>query len=104
MDFFSGEIDRQAERARQHDLRQEDGLRGARGSGLRQLRRQVKQKRHLFIILIIKKTSTLCLCIIIYNFNYNYLFFKYHPIPWRDSISLPVAPVSSMAGGDDTTT
>jgi hypothetical protein len=26
-----------------------------------------------------------------------------HPIPWRDSISRPIAPVYSVAGGDDTT-
>jgi hypothetical protein len=33
-----------------------------------------------------------------------YLFLKsYHPIPLRDSISRPIAPVSSMAGGDDNT-
>jgi hypothetical protein len=28
-------------------------------------------------------------------------FQKYHPIPWRDSISRPIAPISSMAGSDD---
>jgi hypothetical protein len=27
----------------------------------------------------------------------------YHPIPRRDSISRPIAPVSSVAGGEDTT-
>jgi hypothetical protein len=26
----------------------------------------------------------------------------YHPIPWWDSISRPMAPVSSVVGGDDT--
>jgi hypothetical protein len=26
---------------------------------------------------------------------------SYHPIPWRDSISRPIAPISSVAGGDD---
>jgi hypothetical protein len=31
-------------------------------------------------------------------------FKSYHPIPWRDSMSRPIAPpVSSVAGGDDTT-
>jgi hypothetical protein len=37
--------------------------------------------------------------------NYDYFLFKRysHPIPWRDSISRPIAPVSSVAGGDDTT-
>jgi hypothetical protein len=25
---------------------------------------------------------------------------SYHPIPWRDSISRPIAPVSSVAGGE----
>jgi hypothetical protein len=29
--------------------------------------------------------------------------YSYHPILWRDSILRPIAPVSSMAGGDDTT-
>jgi hypothetical protein len=28
---------------------------------------------------------------------------SYHPIPWRDSISRPIAPISTVAGGDDTT-
>jgi hypothetical protein len=28
---------------------------------------------------------------------------NYHPIPWRDSISRPITPVSSVAGGDDPT-
>jgi hypothetical protein len=27
---------------------------------------------------------------------------SYHPMPWRDSISRHIAPVSSVAGGDDT--
>jgi hypothetical protein len=27
-------------------------------------------------------------------------FLSYHPIPWRDSILRPIAPVSSVAGGD----
>jgi hypothetical protein len=26
-----------------------------------------------------------------------------NPIPWRDSITRPIAPVSLVAGGDDTT-
>jgi hypothetical protein len=30
------------------------------------------------------------------------IFQNYHPVPWRDSISRPIAPVSSVAGGDDT--
>jgi hypothetical protein len=30
------------------------------------------------------------------------LFKNYDPIPWWDSISRPIAPVSSVAGGDDT--
>jgi hypothetical protein len=29
-------------------------------------------------------------------------FLNYHPIPWRDSISRLIAPVSSVAGGDFT--
>jgi hypothetical protein len=29
-------------------------------------------------------------------------FKNYHPVPWRDSISRPIAPVSSVAGGDYT--
>jgi hypothetical protein len=29
---------------------------------------------------------------------------RYHPIPWQDSISRPKAPVSSVAGRDDTIT
>jgi hypothetical protein len=32
-----------------------------------------------------------------------YCFKNYHPILWRDSISRPIAPISSVAGGDDTT-
>jgi hypothetical protein len=28
---------------------------------------------------------------------------NYHLIPWRDSISGPIAPVSTVAGGDDVT-
>jgi hypothetical protein len=28
---------------------------------------------------------------------------NYQPIPWRDSISRPIAPVSSVECGDDTT-
>jgi hypothetical protein len=28
-----------------------------------------------------------------------FLFKSYHPTPWRDSISRPIAPVSSVAGG-----
>jgi hypothetical protein len=31
------------------------------------------------------------------------LFFNYLPIPWRDSISRPIVPVSSAAGGHNTT-
>jgi hypothetical protein len=31
------------------------------------------------------------------------LFQNYHSMPWRDSISRRIAPVSSVAGGDDTT-
>jgi hypothetical protein len=34
---------------------------------------------------------------------YDFIFKKYHPIPWRDSISRPIAPISSVAGGDVTT-
>jgi hypothetical protein len=30
-------------------------------------------------------------------------FFSYRPIPWRDSISRPIPPFSSVAGGEDTT-
>jgi hypothetical protein len=30
-------------------------------------------------------------------------FMSYHPIPWRGSISRPIAPVSLVTGGDDTT-
>jgi hypothetical protein len=30
-------------------------------------------------------------------------FLNYYPTPWRDSISRPITPVSSVAGGDDTT-
>jgi hypothetical protein len=29
-------------------------------------------------------------------------FLNYHPIPQRDSISQPIAPISLVAGGDDT--
>jgi hypothetical protein len=36
--------------------------------------------------------------VIEYGFNKNY-----HPIPWRDSISRPIAPISGAAGGDVTT-
>jgi hypothetical protein len=32
-----------------------------------------------------------------------FLFKNYHSLPWRDSISRLIAPVSSVAGGDDTT-
>jgi hypothetical protein len=32
-----------------------------------------------------------------------FLFKTYHPITWRDSISQPIAPVSSVAGGANTT-
>jgi hypothetical protein len=34
--------------------------------------------------------------------NKRFLFFKKsdHPIPWRNSISRPIASVSSVAGGD----
>jgi hypothetical protein len=28
---------------------------------------------------------------------------SYHPMPWRNSISGPVAPISPVAGGDNTT-
>jgi hypothetical protein len=28
---------------------------------------------------------------------------NYHPIPWRESISRPISPISLVAGGDDTT-
>jgi hypothetical protein len=31
------------------------------------------------------------------------VFSSYHPISWRDSISRPIAPVSLVVGGDDTT-
>jgi hypothetical protein len=31
------------------------------------------------------------------------LFLNYHPLPWRDSISRPLVPVSLVEGGDDTT-
>jgi hypothetical protein len=33
----------------------------------------------------------------------NVLKATYHPVPWRDSISRPIAPVSTVAGGDDIT-
>jgi hypothetical protein len=33
----------------------------------------------------------------------TYNFLSYHPMLWRDSISRPLAPVSSVEGGDDTT-
>jgi hypothetical protein len=30
-----------------------------------------------------------------------YLFVKsFHPTPWRDSISRPIAPITSVAGGE----
>jgi hypothetical protein len=37
-----------------------------------------------------------------FSFLCRVFFFpkNYHPIPLRDSISLPLAPISSMAGGD----
>jgi hypothetical protein len=31
-------------------------------------------------------------------------FQSYQPTPWRDSIPWPIAPVSSVAGRDNTTT
>jgi hypothetical protein len=35
--------------------------------------------------------------------TYIFIIIKsYHPIPWRDSISRHIVPVSSAAGGDDT--
>jgi hypothetical protein len=34
---------------------------------------------------------------------YHFFLKSDHPIPWRDSISRPIAPVSSVAGRDDTT-
>jgi hypothetical protein len=31
------------------------------------------------------------------------IYQSYHPIPWPDSISRPIAPISLVAGGDVTT-
>jgi hypothetical protein len=31
-----------------------------------------------------------------------FFYTSYHPIPWRDSISRPIAPISWVAGGDGT--
>jgi hypothetical protein len=39
------------------------------------------------------------ICILLCRFVY---LSNYPPIPWRDSISRPITPVSSVAGGDDT--
>ena len=47
---FSGKVDRKAERSGQRHPRQEDRLRGPGGVGLRQLHRQVKQKRLVRIL------------------------------------------------------
>jgi hypothetical protein len=33
----------------------------------------------------------------------NFFSKSYYPNPWQDSISRPITPISSMAGGDDTT-
>jgi hypothetical protein len=39
-----------------------------------------------------------------YGANYIFLILKgYHPLPWRDSISRPIAPVYLVADGDDIT-
>jgi hypothetical protein len=35
--------------------------------------------------------------------RWMYFLINYRPIPWRDSISPPIAPVSLMVGGDDST-
>jgi hypothetical protein len=35
--------------------------------------------------------------------KYFFVFKSYHPIPWRDSISRPIDPVTSVAGGGDMT-
>jgi hypothetical protein len=42
---------------------------------------------------------------IIFNYNPKFDQFSksYQPIPRRDSISRPIAPASSVPGGDDTT-
>jgi hypothetical protein len=38
----------------------------------------------------------------VFHSFFNTFILNYHPIPRRDSISRPIAPVSSVAGGDDT--
>jgi hypothetical protein len=43
-----------------------------------------------------------------YSLTINYWCISFfvksnHPIPWRDLITLPIDPISSVAGGDDTT-
>jgi hypothetical protein len=42
--------------------------------------------------------------ILVENVNKNVFNMSYRPMPWRDSISRPMAPVSSVAGGYDTIT
>jgi hypothetical protein len=57
-------------------------------------------------ILVPRYLLTVYLEAVAFNFEilrtFKY-FLSYHPIPWRDSISRLIAPVSSRAGGDDTT-
>jgi hypothetical protein len=41
--------------------------------------------------------------VIFLKFIFLNFFKSYRPVPWQDSISRPIAPISSVAGGDDTT-
>jgi hypothetical protein len=49
-----------------------------------------------------KNAREIC-CIYLYYYVLLFYLLNYNPIPWRDSISRPIAPVSSVAYGDDTT-
>jgi hypothetical protein len=64
-----------------------------------------------FVLMLYKKMpkhrkyiqSLSCSCSVRSLVESGYVCQHYHPMPWRDSISQPIAPVSLVSGGDDIT-
>jgi hypothetical protein len=55
------------------------------------------------VVLLLRQTTDLDPDPAIHRVRWDLQEGKRFPIPWQDSISRPIAPVSSAAGGDNTT-
>jgi hypothetical protein len=62
------------------------------------LRQTFAMKKCPFQMIKYERQALLMTC---FTKSYFFKFKNYHPLPWRDSISRSISPISSVAGGDD---